>query len=138
MKAFLKTPKYINQGRERSHMKAHVNIFCFKEHKDSCACFVQSLHFKACPQAGSYHISVCYGVLSHHSSGLWGFLRRAFSRIALALVSCPTLSSRRDSSNHRATEWGHFFNYTNKQEVIYRFLESSGTHIFIKNTKNAL
>lgn len=52
--------------------------------------------------------------MCHHSSGLCGFFSRAFSRIALALVSCPTLSSRRDISNHRATEWGHFFNYRNK------------------------
>lgn len=55
-------------------------------------------------------------VNSHHSSGLCGFLSRAFSRIALALVSCPTLSSRWDSSNHSATEWGHFFNYRNKHD----------------------
>lgn len=58
----------------------------------------------------------CCCVFSYHSSAVWGFLSRAFSRIALALVSCPTLSSKCDSNNHSGTEWGHFFNCTNENK----------------------
>lgn len=46
---------------------------------------------------------------THHRSGFLGFFRRDFSRMALALVNCPTFSSSLDSKSHRGMEWGHFF-----------------------------
>ena len=45
---------------------------------------------------------------SNHSSGHWGFFRRAFSKTDLALVSCPAFSSKRERSSHRGIEFGFF------------------------------
>lgn len=61
---------------------------------------------------------------THQRSGFFGFFRRDFSKMALALVSCPTFSSSLDSKSHRGMEWGHFFNWLKKKKksmVICRF-----------------
>lgn len=47
---------------------------------------------------------------THQRSGFFAFFRRDFSKMALALVSCPTFSSSLDSKSHSGMEWGHFFN----------------------------
>lgn len=58
---------------------------------------------------------------THQRSGFFGFFKRDFSKMALALVSCPTFSSSLDSKSHRGVEWGHFFNCLkeSKQTMVW-------------------
>lgn len=46
---------------------------------------------------------------TYHSSAHCGFFNLAFSRMDLALISCPDFSSKRDISSHKGIARGHFF-----------------------------
>lgn len=133
VKCFSKSQEHDSEGEDGRHLNAKVNICNCSVHTelvDNSYCGINidgTFQTWGRPQAllcipPTFVFKWLLVVFSYHRSGLWGFLSRAFSRIALALVSCPTLSSRWDSNNHRATEWGHFFNYNKKRDINFIIL----------------